>query len=101
MQLKVKFPTLTDELLYELISELDNMKVLSTPKEIHESTTPNIISKELLPKTFKMISPLWGGWVYFKRTEGLLGYEDENKNLRLWANTEKDLIKKVKKYKKD
>ena len=103
MQLKEKFPALTDELLYEIVSELDKLKVLSTPQKEkthnHENTSTG--SKNPLPKSFIMISPLWSGEVRFKTQGTLLGYEDENGNFRLYASTEKDLIKKVKKYKKD
>ena len=62
-QLKEKFPALTDELLYNLISELDKMKVLHSFREPkQESLNPSPINSSL-PRTFKMISPLWSGYV--------------------------------------
>lgn len=100
-KLKEKFSELTDDVIYNIISELDKMNALNENLE----STPNkgLIEERPakgLPTTFNMISPLWKGKVTLIQKEGFYGYKDSEGNVRLHAATERDLLKKVAKYNK-
>lgn len=99
-KLKEKFPELTDDVVYNIISELDKMNALNKTLETSNKGIESERPSKGLPATFNMISPLWKGKVTLIQKEGFYGYKDSEGNVRLHATTERDLMKKVAKYNK-
>ena len=53
-----------------------------------------------VPKKFFMVSPLFKGMVNYIERQGWVGYEDQEKNVRIQAPSVKLLAKKIIKYAK-
>ncbi len=102
-KLKEKLPTLTDDVLYNIISELDKLGALA--KEWDETESNPAVVKETkankgLPQSFNMVSPMWSGNVSLIEREGFICYQDGEKNVRLHSRSERDMAKKILKYRK-
>lgn len=102
-KLKEKLPTLTDDVLYSVISELEKLGALN--KEWDETGMNPAEAKETkaskgLPQSFNMVSPMWSGNVSLVEREGFICYQDGEKNVRLHSRSERDMAKKVLKYRK-
>lgn len=101
-KIKERFPTLTDDITYELLSELDKLGAL---KNDWDETGMNLKENEVktskeLPKSFNMVSPMWSGNVFLVEREGFICYQDSENNVRLHSGSEKDMFKKILKYRK-
>lgn len=103
-QLKEKLPILTDDVLYKIVSELDKLGVLKEEwdgsKSMVETENKEVKSMSKLPQSFFMISPMWSGNVFLAEKEGFFVYQDSESRVRLHGRTEKELLKRVLKYKK-
>lgn len=99
-KLKEKFPELTDDVVYNIITELDKMNAFGKTLEQSAKGIDSERPAKGLPQSFNMISPLWKGHVTLMQKEGFYGYKDSEGNVRLHAPTERDLMKKVVKYNK-
>lgn len=53
-----------------------------------------------LPQKFYMASPLFKGMVTYVSREGWVGYQDEERNVRIQASNKRQLAKKIAKYAK-
>lgn len=101
-RLKEKLPSLTDDVLYDIISELDKLGALAKTWEFQAN---GILPKDEkpksgLPQTFNMVSPMWSGKVSLVQRENFIGYQDDNQNVRIYGKSEKDVLKKITKYRR-
>ena len=103
-RIKETLSSIPESTLYEVITALDKIGALNpewngeAPKTKDEIATQAV---NKLPKSFSMVSPMFQGTVYYTTQGEYIGYKDENDNLRIFAKSEKDLMKKVKKYSKN
>jgi len=102
-KLKEKLPTLTDDVAYNVLLELDKLGALSEEWDGVSKTEKEIKTKETkssLPDSFNMVSPLWSGYVSLITREGFFCYQDNDGNVRLHGKSERELSKKIIKYRK-
>lgn len=103
-KIKESISNITDSDLYEVILILDKLGALNEnwdgekKQQPVDSSQTNDNSK--LPKSFYMVSPMFQGNVSYTTHGEYIGYKDDSNNVRIFAKSEKDLLKKVKKYKK-
>lgn len=104
-KIKESITNIADSDLYEIILTLDKIGALNDNwdgEKKQESSEPstNSDNSNKLPKSFHMVSPMFQGNVSYATHGEYIGYKDDNGNIRIFAKSEKDLLKKVKKYKK-
>lgn len=103
-KIKESMSNLSDSDLYEIILTLDKLGALNENWDGEKKQTPTETSQTVddskLPKSFYMVSPMFQGNVSYTTHGDYIGYKDDSNNIRIFAKSEKDLMKKVKKYRK-
>ncbi len=102
-KIKESISNIADSDLYEIILTLDKIGALNENWDGEKKKEPSESSQTTdgkLPKSFYMVSPMFQGNVSYTTHGEYIGYKDDNNNVRIFAKSEKDLLKKVKKYKK-
>ncbi len=98
--LKIKMPALTDDIIYDIITNLDKLGALAKEWNANTESTKDEKPQSGLPQSFNMVSPMWQGYVTLVTREGFFGYQDGEGNVRLFDKTEKGLSRKILKYRK-
>jgi hypothetical protein len=80
-------------------TENNNSTINTNTDNINNSTEKSEkLSKNKLPQSFHLKTPLFQGQVHLSIDEGMFCYRDDYDNIRLYDKTEKGLLKKVQKY---
>lgn len=103
-KIKESVSNIADSDLYEIILILDKLGALNEnwdgEKKQESTDSSQVNDNNKLPKSFYMVSPMFQGNVSYTTHGEYIGYKDDSNNIRIFAKSEKDLLKKVKKYKK-
>jgi hypothetical protein len=98
-KIKETNPDIDSNIIYKVLTALEKLEILP---ELWNNDSLIIKEKTVnaLPKTLKIVTPMWQGIVYLVKKENYFGYQDEFGNVRVYDKTEKGLVKKINKYKK-
>lgn len=101
-KLKETIPDLTDDVLFQILSELNKLGALV---EVWDETSTNPIrtnspQESSLPDKFYMVAPMWNGEVFLAKQGDYFVYKDSEGSVRVMSKSERDLKKKIAKYRK-